>query len=357
MPGRAGRPWLLAGDRSAFLIRADDGLCLSMGRLPPMAESLVRYVVRPCVRNCQRIVVLLQSGGFLHVIANIKERLSVMIAWFREIAPIRRKLSVAFSLESGLILVCLLAVLVANLSPAFLPFSVLVCIAAFVVSALAGYSMRRLIADPYVLTVERMEALAAGDLDTPVGFTHHKDCVGRLNQAMSTFRETALARRRAETEAGTLAELHERNQRAEAERNRAAAELELVVNTLAASLEKLAGGVLTQRLTGEFAPQYERLRTDFNTAVERLHDAMTAIISNVTGIRSGASEISVAADDLARRTEQQAASLEQTAAALDQITATVRKTAEGAGHAREVVTTAQADAQRSGAVVAQAWRR
>ena len=48
-----------------------------------------------------------------------------------------------------------------------------------------------------------------------------------------------------------------------------------------------------------------------------------------------------AADDLSRRTEQQAASLEETAAALDEITATVKKTAEGAKHARDVVADAR----------------
>ena len=72
------------------------------------------------------------------------------------------------------------------------------------------------------------------------------------------------------------------------------------------------------------------------------------------GVRSGAEEITQASDDLSRRTEQQAASLEETAAALDQITATVRHTAEGASEARNTVSAAKADAERSGAVVREA---
>jgi methyl-accepting chemotaxis protein len=43
--------------------------------------------------------------------------------------------------------------------------------------------------------------------------------------------------------------------------------------------------------------------------------------------------------------------LEETAAALDEITATVRKTAQGAAQARDVVGQAQADTERSGQVV------
>src|SRR6202042_1565024 len=60
------------------------------------------------------------------------------------------------------------------------------------------------------------------------------------------------------------------------------------------------------------------------------------------------------AEDLSRRTEQQAASLEQTAAALDQITATVKKTAEGAAHAGQIVGQAKSNAERSGVVVREA---
>src|SRR6202041_3534368 len=78
-----------------------------------------------------------------------------------------------------------------------------------------------------------------------------------------------------------------------------------------------------------------------------------AIAANTQGVRSGASEITQASDDLSRRTEQQAASLEETAAALDQITATVRRTAEVANEARDLVSTSKTDAERSGEVVRQ----
>ena len=78
---------------------------------------------------------------------------------------------------------------------------------------------------------------------------------------------------------------------------------------------------------------------------------MKALALSAQGIRAGADEIAQAADDLSRRTEKQAASLEETAAALDQITATVRKTADGATEASDVVLAAKTDAEQSGAVV------
>ena len=87
--------------------------------------------------------------------------------------------------------------------------------------------------------------------------------------------------------------------------------------------------------------------------MEKLQGTMQAIATNARGVRGGASEITQASEDLSRRTEQQAASLEETAAALDQITATVRRTSEVANEARNLVSTSQADAERSGAVVRQ----
>jgi methyl-accepting chemotaxis protein len=127
-----------------------------------------------------------------------------------------------------------------------------------------------------------------------------------------------------------------------------------IAGAIGAGLEKLAAGDLLVRLTETVAPQYEKLRADFNTAVSQLQETVSVIGRNTQAIRAGAGEIAAAADDLSRRTEQQAASLEQTAAALDQITATVRKTADGADHARDVVGKAKADAERGGQVVREA---
>jgi methyl-accepting chemotaxis protein len=95
---------------------------------------------------------------------------------------------------------------------------------------------------------------------------------------------------------------------------------------------------------------------DFNESVDKLEETIRSITENAVAVTSGASEITQASDDLSRRTEQQAASLEQTAAALDQITASVRKTAEGANEAREVVALAKTDAARSSDVVKETVR-
>ena len=126
------------------------------------------------------------------------------------------------------------------------------------------------------------------------------------------------------------------------------------VQTIGGALSALSEGDLEQRLTEKFPADLEKLRTDLNLALSQLQGTMQTVVQTAQGILGGSGEITAAADSLLQRTEQQAAALEQTAAALDQITATVRATATGAKHAREVVARTKADAEHSGDVVRQA---
>ncbi len=197
-----------------------------------------------------------------------------------------------------------------------------------------------------------MRRLAEGDLAVEISETDRHDEIGGMARTVQIFKDAGLAKARLESEmeAARQRAEEERHHR-EIEREAAAREQERVVSSLAVGLEKLADGDLVYRLNKPFSTDYEKLRGDFNNAIDRLHQTMKVILSNTSNIRSGTGEIASAADDLSRRTEQQAASLEETAAALDEITATVRRTAEGASHAHDVVNSAQTDAERSGVVV------
>jgi methyl-accepting chemotaxis protein len=197
-----------------------------------------------------------------------------------------------------------------------------------------------------------MARLAGGNLGTKVIGTDRRDEIGGMARVVQNFKDAAVEKERLGEEAKTLA-AHIEAERAstEAAQAKSVAEQLHVMDAVAGGLESLSKGDLLFRLTGAFPAAYEKLRGDFNAAMEKLQETMRAISENTQGVRSGAAEITQASDDLSRRTEQQAASLEQTAAALDQITATVRKTAESANAARDVVTTAKSDAERSGVVV------
>jgi methyl-accepting chemotaxis protein len=142
--------------------------------------------------------------------------------------------------------------------------------------------------------------------------------------------------------------------RSEHERLAKASEQAHVVECMTSGIAQQTAGNLTYRLNEVFPQEYEKLRVDFNASMEKLQQAMLAINASTEALGSGASEVSSASDDLSHRTEQQAANLEETAASLDEITATVRKTAEGANHARDAVATVRSDADKSGVIVRQA---
>jgi methyl-accepting chemotaxis protein len=198
-----------------------------------------------------------------------------------------------------------------------------------------------------------MGKLIGGDVNIDVPYLSDRNETGRIAETVAAFKQSLVegGQLRQQT-AAQEARATEDRQTAEAERANQAAEQAHVVEAIATGLEKLTAGALIYRITDVFAPAYEKLRADFNTAMAQLQDDMSVVAGNTAGVRSASGEISQASDDLSRRTEQQAASLEETAAALDEITATVRKTAEGAGHAREMVAAAKADAQKSSDVVA-----
>ncbi len=122
------------------------------------------------------------------------------------------------------------------------------------------------------------------------------------------------------------------------------------VKNIAGALSQLAKGDLQQRLHDAFIPELEQLRVDFNASFETLAKSMALITATSEAIRSGTGEISAASDNLAQHTERQAASLEETTASLGEITTTVKTTADAAGHAREVVAAARADAERGGEI-------
>ena len=141
---------------------------------------------------------------------------------------------------------------------------------------------------------------------------------------------------------------------AERQRETIEEEQSLVVSALSSGLMALADGDLTIRFDEAFPERHETLRAHFNSSMESMENAVARVRDNSTSILNEAGNISSAADDLSRRTEQQAATLEEFAASLTELTAAVSATAEGAGQASDVVTTARDNAEASGSVVREA---
>ena len=228
-------------------------------------------------------------------------------------------------------------------------------LAALAIAGLMGWLLSNTIGAPVSRMTAAMRRLASGDNAVEIPAIGRKDEVGLMADAVLNFKDAAIAKARLEGETVEQRRLTEA-ERAQREAEKAAeAQADAVaIGALAQALDHLANGDLTHRITVDFAPKAQQLKTDFNAAADRLQDALRGINHATGGIRSGSEEIASASDDLSRRTEQQAASLEETAAALDQITATVRKTASGANEVSNLVANARTGAEKSGQIVSQA---
>ena len=188
---------------------------------------------------------------------------------------------------------------------------------------------KKLICDPYVGTVVRMEGLAAGDLESPIPHVHFEDCVGRMSRAMLTFRDNAKARVQSD------------------------AALQDVIGEVTSALGHLRDGDLgySININAALGEKANAISQAFNDATAALSVIMSKVAATSSNVLNGATEIRSASDDLAQRTEQQAANLRDSALAMAEVTQMVQQTAKNAGEVGTQVAEAHAAATDGGAVV------
>ena len=224
--------------------------------------------------------------------------------------------------------------------------------AAFLLAALVGWWMTRVIATPVTNMTSVMKKLAGGDNTVEIPGVGRKDEIGSMAEAVQSFKDAAIAKVKRDAAEAEAVKVWQKEEEARvAKLAEEARQDQLAITGLAEGLGRLAGGDLVYRIETEFAPKTAQLRSDFNAAAAKLQEAMASIRASTATLASGSGEIAQAADDLSRRTEQQAAGLEETAATLDEITATVKNTAEGAVRAQAVVSAAKSEADHGGEVV------
>ncbi|KQM86332.1 chemotaxis protein [Sphingomonas sp. Leaf23] len=253
-----------------------------------------------------------------------------MMRWFRKDAPIRLKFTVMGTVYALLVAVPVATTAAALGGMASAPILLGAAVAALCVTIVLAVVFRSAVCNPYVDSVVGMEAIAAGDLSRTIEHADHRDCIGRMARAMQVFQANGQSVKDAATGQ------------------------KQVVGRLGEGLSRLAASDVSYRIADPFPADYERLRIDFNAAMDAVSEVLAAVREATSGINSGANDIRQASDDLSQRTEQQAASLEETAAAMDQITGTVRETAAGATRAHAVVSETRDEAEQSGDVVRRA---
>ena len=125
------------------------------------------------------------------------------------------------------------------------------------------------------------------------------------------------------------------------------------LSDVAAVLNALARGDLTQRVDAQHEGMFGQLSDDANATVDYLRDVVASITESTDTIHNAAREITVGNAELAQRTESQSASLEETAASTEQLNSTVKNNDDNAHQANDLARSASEVAARGGRVVAE----
>ena len=120
-----------------------------------------------------------------------------------------------------------------------------------------------------------------------------------------------------------------------------------------ASLEAVAEGDLSRDIPAGDSAEMGRMMDALRRMQERMRDMIGNIRQTADSIQVASTEVATGNLDLSQRTEQTAGRLQQTASSMEELTATVRQTAESAGTANQLASSASEVAQRGGAVVSQ----
>ena len=121
-----------------------------------------------------------------------------------------------------------------------------------------------------------------------------------------------------------------------------------VSEDLAASLNGLANGDLSQRIDKHYEGVFLRLKDDYNATAEKLAEVVGRITTATQAISAASAEVSAGSADLSERTEQQASNLEETAAAMEELGATTRSNADNALEANRMAAEAKLAAEHGG---------
>ncbi|WP_216839407.1 HAMP domain-containing protein, partial [Caulobacter sp. S45] len=173
------------------------------------------------------------------------------------------------------------------------------CAVALAFAGLLAWALTRTVGKPVAEMSAAMTRLAAGDTAVVIPAIHHADEIGQMAGAIHAFKAAVADNSRLKDEAEAERQAAETEKtRHGAAREAAVAQQTAALQAIGAGLEKMAAGEMTFRLSEPFkleikvsAALYEKLRQDFNAAMDRLQEVMQSVVGSTSAIRSGAGEI------------------------------------------------------------------
>ncbi|WP_165595916.1 methyl-accepting chemotaxis protein [Tritonibacter horizontis] len=175
-----------------------------------------------------------------------------------------------------------------------------------------------------------VDGFAKGQFDLFIKGIEGRDEISRMARVIYTFKQETLAMRRAAEE---LKESDEALLNAKHGR---------VVDLVTEGLAALAEADLTCHFDDPLDPEYDKIRSDFNSASERLRGVLALIARTVEDLDRSSADMKSSALDLAGRTTEQVSTIQETtgrverlAEEFDEFGQDVRSAAGMAGNARE----------------------
>ncbi|MCP8882776.1 methyl-accepting chemotaxis protein [Devosia sp. XJ19-1] len=211
-----------------------------------------------------------------------------------------------------------------------------------------------------------MRALSQGNYDVAIAGTDVRNELGDMARALETFRDNGRQVAQAEVEklardssAQARAELMARFQAAfdtviagamkgdfsaRLDPNQGDPEIDRIADNLNAMLvsvetalgeaETVLGAMaqadLRERMRGNYAGAFDRLKTSTNNVADKLAEMVGELRQTSRALKTATAEILAGANDLSERTTRQAATIEETSAAMEQMASTVALNAERA---------------------------
>lgn len=123
------------------------------------------------------------------------------------------------------------------------------------------------------------------------------------------------------------------------------------VNDISRCLDDLQKGVLTTRVRGEFDNEFNIVRDNLNSALERLENSMQSILTAVHNVQSAAEQINASAQSMSQGSTEAAANVEESSASLEEMAATITQNTENTMRTSDIAVDAAQKAQDGGAAV------
>lgn len=249
-----------------------------------------------------------------------------MLYWFEAIAPIRQKFRVLIIAQAAIFITGAGAVFLSTGNVIAAASAALASLVGIMALAIAGERICR----PYVNTVLRMEALAAGDTNSPIDYTDYQDCVGRMTKALESFRANI--------------ELIQDNRVTN----------DRIITALTDGINALQSNQFDHQIDVEFGEDHDQLRQDFNSALRSLSALVNSIRETADNVHCGAMEIRAASDDLSQRNEKQANVIEETSSSMNDVTSGIRENARSAAEVQRTIAGMLKEVTEGGEVVRKA---